>query len=833
MSETSVREIRSDRFRDDSSTQNDDSIDLRGIIITLRKYKWPIILTTALATAATAMVVSSMTPIYRSTATLIFDTSASTSGFENPFVGVGGSQQDIQTQVEVLKSRTLAERIVDELELKNHWEYNPALETPEQYVNVGPFAPLQAKISEFLPSREIPVAEVESDENYVRDQMVRKLMGRTSVIPVKQTNLVRVGVEGVDRELATKIANGIGYGYVSFYLDQTDGKNVEARTFMEAKVEDLKQKYESAERLLLSERQSRGISGDGSTLTDQTIAMFTSRLVDAKTSLEDARIEWDEVRRVQNVVGNGTTANEVFLSESGAEPTVIGNYQYVDTAYENLAVVDSNPLVQRDKQRVQEARRELRELSNRYGAKHPRVVDATSNLVTATGNFDRQIGNVVSSVENRFVSARRLVGSIQADINREQSRNYQETADAAAINEIKIDRDTNKKFYEEALAELADIQEKDLKKVPLNVSDSAAVPEFPVKPKKTLMVLLGFLLSLFGISALLFAYESMKETVQGIHDVEKKLGIPVFGIVPVMRSKVFGKKTMPLVPGEFDDKRGAFEEAIRTIRTSATVAELETRDQVIMVTSSVPSEGKSTLASNLAFSLSKLENVVLIEADMRRPGLGRALGIRSNGLSDLLEGEAYLEDCMRVDAIGQLDIIPAGRVPDAHLELLSSPEFAELIDLLKSRYDRVVIDTAPVQAVSDSIVVGKYADSAIYVIKSDSTPLPVVRRGIDRLQEAGVNVSGAVISQVDLAKISGYGGDYYYQGYYDYYGYGESKNTRKKKSLTRGDDESFVARSKAREDAREASKVKRLKRREVDNRPDPSMDPSLDEDFRA
>ena len=833
MSETSVREIRSDRFRDDSSRQNDDSIDLRGIIITLRKYKWPIILTTALATAATAMVVSSMTPIYRSTATLIFDTSASTSGFENPFVGVGGSQQDIQTQVEVLKSRTLAERIVDELELKNHWEYNPTLETPEQYVNVGPFVPLKTKISEFLPSREIPVLEIESDENYVRDQMVRKLMGRTSVVPVKQTNLVRVGVEGVDRELATKIANGIGYGYVSFYLDQTDGKNVEARTFMEAKVEDLKEKYESAERLLLRERQSRGISGDGSTLTDQTIAMFTSRLVDAKTSLEDARIEWDEVRRVQNAVGNGTTANEVFLSESGAEPTVIGNYQYVDTAYENLAVVDSNPLVQRDKQRVQEARRELRELSNRYGAKHPRVVDATSNLATATGNFDRQIGNVVSSVENRFVSARRLVGSIQADINREQSRNYQETADAAAINEIKIDRDTNKKFYEEALAELADIQEKDLKKVPLNVSDTAAVPEFPVKPKKTLMVLLGFLLSLFGISALLFAYESMKETVQGIHDVEKKLGIPVFGIVPVMRSKIFGKRTVPLVPGEFDDKRGAFEEAIRTIRTSATVAELETRDQVIMVTSSVPSEGKSTLSSNLAFSLSKLENVVLIEADMRRPGLGRALGIRSNGLSDLLEGEAYLEDCMRVDAIGQLDIIPAGRVPDTHLELLSSPEFAELIDLLKSRYDRVIIDTAPVQAVSDSIVVGKYADSAIYVIKSDSTPLPVVRRGIDRLQEAGVNVAGAVISQVDLAKISGYGGDYYYQGYYDYYGYGESKNTRKKKSLTRGDDESFAARSKAREDAREASKVKRLKRREVDNRPDPSMDPSLDEDFRA
>ena len=834
MSEMSATAIRSDRFRDDSSSNNDDSIDLRGIIITLRKYKWPIILTTALATAATAMVVSSMTPVYRSTATLMFDTSSSNSGFENRFIGLGSSKDDIQTQVEVLKSRTLAERIVDELELVNHWEYNSAHPMPEKYTNVGPFAPLKEKLQVYLPSREKELKdsfeEFADNNNFVRDQMVRKLMSRTSVFPLKQTNLVKVSVEGVDRKLATRIANGIGYGYVSFFLDQTDGKNVEARTFLEEKVSDLKQQYESAEQLLLSERQRLGIAGDGSNTIGQTIAMFTSRLVDAKTALEDARIEWDQVRAVGGSLGSGNSGSEVSLIEDGAEVTAGGNYQYVDTAYENLAVVDRNPLVQRDKQLVQESQRALRELGNRYGAKHPRVVDATSNLTTATGNLDRQIGNVVSSVENRFISARRLVSSIQADINREQGRNYEETANAATINEIMLDRDSNKRFYEEALTELRDIQEKDLKTVPLNISDTAAIPDFPVKPKKTLMVLLGFLLSLFGVSALLFAYESMKETVQGIHDVEKKLGIPVFGIVPVMRGKFLGKKTVPLVPGEFDDKRGAFEEAIRTIRTSATVADLEKHNQVIMVTSSVPSEGKSTVASNLAYSMSKLENVVLIEADMRRPGLGRALGIRSNGLSDLLEGEAYLEDCMRIDAIGTLDIIPAGRVPETHLELLASPEFAELIDLLKNRYDRVVIDLAPVQAVSDAIVVGKQSDSAIYVIKSDSTPLPVVRRGIDRLQEVGINVTGAVISQVDLAKISSYGGDYYYQGYYDYYGYGENKN--KRKSIAR-DGSAFAERSRAREEQREASKVKRLKRRSVDDRPDPSMDPSLDEDFRA
>jgi len=721
MSDNTAKEIRTDRFKDDTADIADDSIDLRSIIITLRKYKWPILLSTALATAATALVVSSMTPVYRSTATLMFDTASSGSRFETQMFNLGSSKQDIQTQVEILKSRTLAKRVADKLELQNHWEYNSAVPTPDIYNDVGPLASVKAAIRNVLPNRsDIPEVSQQSEE-FQRDQAVRKLMARTSVFPLKQTNLVKVSVEGVDKELSTKIANYIGTGYVALSLDQSDGKNIAQRTKLEEKTEELKTRYDELEQTLLRERQRLGISGDGSNSTPQTISLLTSRMVDAKTRLEDARIEWDAVRQLGGVIGN-----EVSFGE--------GNYNYIGTAYQDLPVVDSNSLVQRDKQSVQEAQRVLEELSNRYGAKHPRVVDASSNLATATGNLDRQIANVVSSVQNKYISAQRLVRSIEGDIARQESKAYELTAGAAQISKIAIDRDNVKARYEEALKELSDIDTNDIKKVPLTVSDAAAVPEFPVKPKKTLMVLLGFLLSLFGMSALMFAYESMKETVQGIHDVEKKLGIPVFGIVPVMRSKLFGKKTIPLIPGEFEDKRGAFEEAIRTIRTSSTVSDLESHNQVIMVTSSVPSEGKSTVASNLAHSMSKLENVVLIEADMRRPGLGRALGIRSRGLSELLEGDAYLEDCMRIDAIGKLDIIPAGKIPETHLELLASPEFAELIDLLKSRYDRIIIDLAPVQAVSDAIVVGKYADSAIYVIKADSTPLPVVRRGLDRLQ---------------------------------------------------------------------------------------------------
>ena len=139
------------------------------------------------------------------------------------------------------------------------------------------------------------------------------------------------------------------------------------------------------------------------------------------------------------------------------------------------------------------------------------------------------------------------------------------------------------------------------------------------------------------------------------------------------------------------------------------------------------------------------------------------------------------EMCIR----DSLDIIPAGRPAQSPGKLLASQEFAELIDLLKERYDRVVIDLAPIQAVSDALIVGAYVDSAIYVVKADSTPLPIVSRGVERLTQKEVDVSGVVISQVDFNKISAYGGDYYYQGYYDYYGYAEKDGEWNRRSSKR------------------------------------------------
>ena len=210
---------------------------------------------------------------------------------------------------------------------------------------------------------------------------------------------------------------------------------------------------------------------------------------------------------------------------------------------------------------------------------------------------------------------------------------------------------------------------------------------------------MSLLLSLFASIALAFLVESMNDTITSTEDVEKNLKLKMLGIIPLRAKRSLtndGKGA--LVPGTLND-RDSFEESIKTIRTSVSLEEIEKQSQIIMVTSALPGEGKSTLSSHLAYSFSQLQNVLLIECDLRRPSLHRSFDFPdSNGLAQLLLGEARFGECLKKNVFDNLDVIPAGKIPKNPLELISSPRFTHLLDKMKSRYDRIIIDSAPVQA---------------------------------------------------------------------------------------------------------------------------------------
>jgi polysaccharide biosynthesis transport protein len=225
---------------------------------------------------------------------------------------------------------------------------------------------------------------------------------------------------------------------------------------------------------------------------------------------------------------------------------------------------------------------------------------------------------------------------------------------------------------------------------------------------------------------------------------------------------------------------------VRTIRTGVVLSGLDNPHKIIVVTSSVPGEGKSTLAVNLAFALGQLERVLLLEADMRRPTITLTFGFPAGapGLANVVAGTAPLaEGIHRQDPI---DILPCGTIPPNPLELLSTQRFAQLLAELGESYDRIVIDSPPVEAVSDALVLTTHASTVIYLIKSDATPLPIIIRGLKRLWQNKAPLAGVVINQQDVRKSSryGYGGNGAYYGgggsggYYDHYGYSKSASAK-------------------------------------------------------
>ena len=268
-----------------------------------------------------------------------------------------------------------------------------------------------------------------------------------------------------------------------------------------------------------------------------------------------------------------------------------------------------------------------------------------------------------------------------------------------------------------------------------------------------------------------FLLERLDNTLKTSDDVEDKLQLPVLGLVPALKTKGKGGSSPQRI--FLDESQSQFAETIRTLRTSVMLSGLDSPHKLVLVTSSIIGEGKTTVAMNLAFALGHLEKVLLIDADMRRPSMGEHCGFGRDapGLSNLIAGTATPSECIHKLPDSHVHVLPAGIVPPNPLELLSSHRLAAALEKLGQAYDRIVVDSAPTQAVSDPLVLSRYSNAVIYVVQADSTPYQVAQVGLKRLRQVDAPVIGVVLNRVEVQKSGKYGKYGYYGDYYAHYGY--------------------------------------------------------------
>lgn len=316
---------------------------------------------------------------------------------------------------------------------------------------------------------------------------------------------------------------------------------------------------------------------------------------------------------------------------------------------------------------------------------------------------------------------------------------------------------------------------RDMRSTIARTIDPAVVPDTPVRPNKKRTLIIAIVLGLMLGGMLAFLLEYLDNTVKNSDDVEHKLGLPLLGVLQKVRGwskdDVVGRAVI-------SDTQSVFAESVRTLRTSVLMSALDDPHKVLLVTSSVAEEGKTTVALNLAFAFGQIKKVCLIDADMRRPQVAHSARIDRSlpGFSHLVAGTEPIERCMHLDEESGIHIIPAGVVPPNPQELLSSRRFNEVMKELHRIFDIVILDSPPIQLMSDALVLSSHANAVIYVVKANSTPYQIVRSGIERLRKVGAPTLGIVLNQLDVRKADKYYGYGKYSTYgkgYSYYGYAD------------------------------------------------------------
>lgn len=711
-----------------SDADEEEALDLIAYWRVIQRRKWGILGLAVFLTLLVTVVVFMMTPIYSSTVTLLVEQNkAKLLSIDEIYSGVSSDQSHYQTQVELLQSNALMEGVVDRLKLTAHPLFDPRAQ--------------HSVLKELFASMGMGAAAVSEQE--IRKHVVAALADRVSVEGSKKSQLIKVSVSSSDPQLAATIANAIADVYIEADMEARYKRTQKATDWMNSHLTSLKTKLEQSERALQVYREqhnlidTKDLSLSGA--AGQLEVMLKS-LVEARMARAQARSNLDQVARARG--------NEL-----------------------SMPVVQRNPLVANLMGTVSEQERKVSELSNRYGNQHPKLIQAQAELKQAKRNLQIQVGDVVNGLEREYEVARAnesaLAGAVAETKQGIQGTNRKEFELTTLERDVKSNRD----LYDMFMGRLKETSTaSDLQSVVARVVDPAIVSDVPVKPKKRMIVILAFVLSLMLGVAVAFLLEHLDNSVRSAEDAERKLGLPMLGAIPLVELSAGQAAGLQYR----DAPKSLFAESIKTIRTGILLSGIDHPKKTLVVTSSVPGEGKSTVAIDLALAHAQTKRVLLIDADMRRPSIAKVLGLDNThpGLSMLVLGMEELGNCVYKTEGSTLDVLTAGSIPPNPLELLLSEKFKELLAELGDKYDTIIIDSPPVQLVSDAVVLASMATGVVFVLKADATPFQLARRAIRTLQRGGASIFGVVLNQANFRNeeyYAGYGG-YGKYNYHSYYG---------------------------------------------------------------
>ena len=691
-------------------------LDLRALCNVLLERAWLVVLVTVVALLLAVGFLNHATPLYSATATLEVEQQEQKVVFMDKAV----PQEDLrgldimQTIAQTLKARSLLERVLDTNNLAND--------------------------PRFLGPTQEPVS---------REGLVKALTKRIDVRLRRGTRLIDVTVVHPVPAFTEKIANSVVREFMERNAEQHASSAEVANASLVHEAERLKKKLQDSENALQAYREQTGAStlslDDRQNTAGDKFRDLSARLAEAKSARFKAEADYAQLKTL------GANIDALMV----------------------LSLVANDPKVVEIQKNINQLVSDLANLRQRYKEKHPKYIQAVSEIEEWKATLTNAVLKVPQTAKAAVETAKAAEDALAQALKKQE-------ADGVELNKLQIrynvlarEVESDRALYESVLSQMkqTSVTKEAEQPAKVRIVTPAYLPEHPFSPNRFKILLGGVLGGLFGGLFLALGLNALDHSFKTVDQVEMMLHLPVLGAISILRE--VRKSGSPLIISASPHSAGA--EAFRTLRTAVTMLGKAERHRSFLITSALPGEGKTFTTLNFAASFAQQGlRTLIIDCDLRKPAVDNYLRNGTPpgpGVTDFLIGQKKLDEVLCPTELDKLFYIPAGTTAPNPAELLAQGGFAELLQAALRQFDRIVIDSAPIHAVSDTLLMVRGVNTVCLVVRAGRTPRRAVVRSIKLLRNAEAGPSGIVLNRLPRRRL-GYG-YYYYNPYYDYAYYGK------------------------------------------------------------
>lgn len=737
-----------------------DSAHLRDYVAVVLKRKWLILSLVVVVTSLVTIQMYRLPPVYEAETTIQIEQKRSVIQSRDQLPILSNDPTYWNTQLKLLENPELARQVILALDLQNNPQFL------EGQANTSFFGSLRRiffgdKPAPAHPDTSVPViseGSFNADQQLTQEQLERlepyedTLRANLTVEPVEKTSLVVLKYTHSNPEIAMKVANTLAQVFIYNDLQHTTGGQRTMSEELAKQIAELQLKIDHDQESLNNYKKLHQIpisSAPGVNITDTRVTNYSSQLIEAENKRKQAEAA----------------------------------YHSADTALKNkdpwsIPEIQDDKSVQNLRQKISDLEEKKSALLTTYTEKWHGVQELNDQIKQVQSDLDRKPAEIINSLKQRYEIALDAEQKVKVDYERERGAAQQQGEAAIDIDGLNREIESNKQLYQTLYQKQNELKLSSSENINnVSVATPARLPRAPVGPARGRNIIIALLLSLGVGIGLAFLLDYLDDTLKSIEDVDRYIHLPALALIPGLRHERALLKGKNPSPGEatentalalIEDVRSPVAEAYRHLRTSLLLSSAGQPPKTILVTSSQPSEGKTTTAVNTAIMLAQTgAEVLIIDCDLRRPRVHTHFNMpNAKGLTNSLSGEPNLDDLVQTyDKLPNLKIMTSGPVPPNPAELIGSDEMRKLLNTLSERFTHIIIDSPPSISFTDASILSTMVDGVMLVVHGGKSSRAVVRRAKQQLLDVGANIYGVVLNNVKLEGSN----SYYYYGYYSSY----------------------------------------------------------------